>query len=163
MVKKRILFVCLGNIVRSPVAQALFDFYALNHDLAGVWASDSAGTGPWHIGESPDPRMLRIAARQGFQYTHQARQVTRLDLADYDLIVAMDHENYADLLAASRTQEQRAKIRMLREWDPVAGGRTSVPDPFYDGLDSFEEVYTVIDRSVQGLVAELVAKKESLK
>lgn len=153
---KRILFVCQGNIIRSPLAEGLFNHYA---EVAGAtlrYTVDSAGTSGYHVGEPSDARMLRVAARRGFQYSHRSRQFRRQDLDDFDLLLAMDRENYDDLLSLARSPEQEAKIHLLREFDPSGGPRHSVPDPYYgDGGDGFEEVYEVIDRSVKGLLEYL--------
>ncbi len=152
---RRILFVCLGNIIRSPLAEALFRHKTDQNGTADQYEADSAGMDGWHIGEAPDARMLRVAASHGLVYTHQARKVTRSDLDAFDLILAMDRENYQDLLSLANTPIQQAKIHLLREWDALGGPKASVPDPFYGGPDGFEEVYGVVDRSVDGLIAAL--------
>lgn len=147
----KICFVCLGNIVRSPLAAALFCQQAA---LAGVnekYEVDSAAVGPWHIGEAPDGRMRRVAARHGLIYDHRARQFQAGDLDRFDLILAMDRDNQAHLLSMARTPEQRSKIRLLREFDDSGGALAGVPDPYYDDLDGFEEVYAIVERSIAGL------------
>ncbi len=156
--KTRILFVCLGNIIRSPLAARLFEREAAQAGKADKFGVDSAGTGGWHAGESPDERMLRTAARRGFHYTNQARQVKPSDLNDFDLVVAMDLENFADLERMAVTTQQRAKIHLLREFDQQADGDIAVPDPWYGGPAGFDEVYEIIERSVRGLLADLEAQ-----
>lgn len=153
--KTRICFVCLGNIVRSPLAENLFIHLAGEVGAAGKYEVDSAGTGAWHVGESPDPRMRRVAARNGLNYDGSARQIHPTDLDRFDLILAMDHENLAALKALARTPEQRTKIHLLREFDPEGGPNADVPDPYYGDQGGFERVYTVIERSVRGLLAAL--------
>jgi protein-tyrosine phosphatase len=155
---KRLLFVCLGNIVRSPLAEALFAAETQKLGLDSRFSADSAGVSGWHVGESPDPRMLRVAAAHGVHYSHRSRQVSGRDLEHFDLVVAMDRENYADLHSLAFNQEQLDKIHMLREWDPMGGPLLSVPDPYYGGIDGFEEVYATIERSVQGLAQALSAE-----
>lgn len=152
-----ILFVCLGNIIRSPLAARLFERAALTGGLAEKYEVDSAGTGDWHAGEGPDERMLRTAARRGFEYTNAARQIKPSDLDSFDLIIAMDQENKADIDALARNAGQRAKVRLLREFDPQARGALAVPDPWYGGPTGFEDVYDIIERSVDSLLDGLEA------
>jgi protein-tyrosine phosphatase len=159
----KICFVCLGNIVRSPVAQALFDQKAVQLNQADRFETDSAATGTWHTGEPPDARMRRVAARHGLIYDHRARQLEYGDLEAFDLILAMDRENRADLLRLAASSHQQEKIHLLREFDPFGGPNASVPDPYYDGLDGFEEVYQAIARSIDGLMAALQDGRSSLK
>lgn len=151
----RILFICLGNIVRSPLAEALFNHHAARAELDGKYLVDSAGTSWEHIGETPDHRMLKVAAKHGLHYSHQSRQVKRQDLDDFDLLVSMDMNNYNYLLSMTESPETREKIHLLREWDPLSMGNQSVPDPYYGGREGFEEVFAVIDRSIRQLVNQL--------
>lgn len=151
----RILFVCLGNIIRSPLAARLFERATKQAGVVASYEVDSAGTGGWHAGEGPDERMLRTAGRRGFEYTNAARQLKPGDLDTFDLIIAMDLENKSDIEALARKPEQRAKVHLLREFDRLADGAVAVPDPWYSGPTGFEDVYDIIDRSVQGLLADL--------
>lgn len=152
---RRILFVCLGNIIRSPLAEHLFMHLAEQSGLGEKYIADSAGIGGWHVGEGPDPRMRSVAASYGFHYQHTARQFQRLDFNRFDLIFCMDHENREDLLALARNDADRAKIHLLRTFDPQAGGNTEIPDPYYDHLDGFQKVYQIIERSCKGLLQAL--------
>lgn len=153
--RKRLLFVCLGNIIRSPLGEALFHQIAEKNGLKDKYEADSAGIGHWDVGEPPDPRMQRVAARHGLVYSHRARQFQLDDFERFDLILAMDRENRDALLRMARKPEHRNKVRMLREFDPEGGPNLIVPDPYYDGPDAFEEVYEIIERSVKGLIREL--------
>lgn len=153
----RILFVCLGNIIRSPLAARLFERAAQDTGLGENYDVDSAGTGGWHAGEGPDERMLRTAARRGFDYTNAARKLESSDLDTFDLVIAMDLENKADIQALARTPVQQAKVRLLREFDALANGAVAVPDPWYGGPSGFEDVYDIIERSVHGLLESLEA------
>lgn len=129
-------------------------------DQAGVahkYEVDSAGTGPWHVGEAPDPRMRRVAARHGLSYNGRARQFQRQDLEHFDLILAMDQHNYDELIYMAASDEQRQKIHLLREFDPQGGARAVVPDPYYGGIDGFENTYQVIERSCRSLLQALEA------
>lgn len=152
---KRLLFVCHGNIIRSPLAEHLFTHLQSQAGLDHQYQADSAATSSEEIGQPPDPRMLRTAATRGLEYTGRARRITPADLDQSDLILAMDRYNQRDLLALARTPEQRAKIRLLREFDPQAQGNLDVPDPWYGGQAGFEQAYTLIERSVRGLLDAL--------
>lgn len=153
----RILFVCLGNIIRSPLAEALFKKMAQERGIAHKYEVDSAGLGPWHVGEPADPRMRRVAAQHGLTYDdHRARLFRTTDLDHFDLILVMDRDNWARIMSvASHRPEYRAKIRLLREFDPEGGPNAEVPDPYYDGLEDFERVYRIVERSVAGLLDTL--------
>jgi len=150
----RLLFVCLGNIIRSPLAEQLFLDLARQAAVAKNYTVDSAGTGDWHSGESPDPRMIETAAKHGLQLGGTARQVRSIDLDEFDLILAMDEDNRASLRELARTPTQRGKIRMLREFDPQRDD-LDVPDPWYGGRGDFEQTYQIIERSVRGLLEAL--------
>ncbi len=155
MAMQMVLFVCLGNIVRSPLAEALFNSLAAERGLDDKFAADSAGIGAWHVGEPPDERMRAVAAKHGVHYWHSARQVDRQMVADADLIVVMDEDNYADLRALFPNEALPEKIRHLRQFDPEAKGDLSVPDPYYGNEKAFENVYRIIRRSVEGLLDAL--------
>jgi protein-tyrosine phosphatase len=152
---RRILFVCMGNIIRSPLAENLFLRMAEEAGLDGKYEVDSAGTSPYHAGDAPDARMRRTAGRHGLVYDGEARQVRLSDLDKFDLILAMDTENRRELKARARTPEQARKIRLLRDFDPTAGRNASVPDPYYDGDEDFEGTYRVVEAGVRGLIEAL--------
>jgi protein-tyrosine phosphatase len=152
---RRILFVCTGNIIRSPLAENLFRHLAGQAGLDGKYEVDSAGTGGWHAGEAPDPRMRRTAERHGLRYGGEARQVRLSDFDKFDLIVAMDTDNRSELLGRARRPEHSEKVRLLRDFDGAAGRNASVPDPYYDGDDGFEETYQVVEAGVHGLLEAL--------
>jgi protein-tyrosine phosphatase len=151
----RICFVCLGNIVRSPLAKNLFIHLAQQLGVSCKYEVDSAGTGDWHLGEPPDARMRQVAAQHGLHYDNSARQFRRSNFDLFDLILAMDHENLADLRGLARSDADRQKIHLLREYDPQGGPQAVVPDPYYDRVEGFEEVFRVIERSCQGLLNAL--------
>jgi protein-tyrosine phosphatase len=153
----RVIFVCLGNIVRSPLAEHLFSHLAQQAGVAHKYEVDSAGTAAWHVGESPDGRMRRVALRHGLKYDGSARQFTSGDFNRFDWIIAMDLENRSDLLRQARTPDEEAKIHLLREFDPSGGPRAAVPDPYYGGIDGFEETYAIIERSCKNLLDALEA------
>jgi protein-tyrosine phosphatase len=147
-----ICFVCLANIVRSPLAAQLFLHQAQEAEVAQKYRVASAGTGSSYVGEPPDVRMRRVAARHGLNYNGRSRQFTSADFDQYDLILAMDRENYQDLIHLAPDPALAGKVHMLREFDPQGGKFASVPDPYYGVNADFEEVYTIIERSSQGLL-----------
>ena len=151
----RILFVCLGNIVRSPFAENMFEHLAQQAGKGDAYEVDSAGTGAWHIGESPDSRMRQVAAQRGFRYDGAARQVRREDFTDFDWIIAMDHSNRSNLLRLARSDEEASKVHLMREFDPEGSGDDAVPDPYYGGIQGFELVYDIVERSCRGLLEAL--------
>lgn len=146
---------CLGNIVRSPLASALFAQQVASSGKGDFYEIDSAGTGSWHLGESPDSRMRRVAAHHGLIYNHRARQIQPQDLDAFDILIAMDRQNREALFSLANHHDHHKKIYLLREFDPQGGKNASVPDPYYEGIDGFEEVYGIIDRSVKGLFEAL--------
>jgi len=151
----RICFVCLGNIVRSPLAKALFIYQTQQAGVGQKYEVDSAGTADWFVGEPPDLRMRRVAARHGISHDGRARQFRPVDLDRFDWIVVMDEDNYDDLRLLEPTSKQMQKVHFLREFDPQGGPRVEVSDPYHDGVERFELVYEVIDRSVRGLLDRL--------
>ena len=151
----RILFVCLGNIVRSPLAENIFRHLAAESGVSEKYDVDSAGTAAYHIGDPPDRRMREVAAARGLGYTGNGRQVSFQDFYDFDLIIPMDTNNQADLMALASKAEHKSKIRLLREFDLEAGEDRSVPDPYYGERDGFEHVYDIVERSSRELLARL--------
>jgi protein-tyrosine phosphatase len=150
--KVRICFVCLGNIVRSPLAENLFGLHAKQRGVSHKYEIDSAGTSDWHVGEPPDARMSRVAARHDVNIDGSARQFKYTDFDHFDLVIPMDNNNLDALMALAKSPDARNKIHLLREFDPYDGSGQSVPDPYYGGIHGFEEVYDIIDRSVLGLL-----------
>jgi protein-tyrosine phosphatase len=121
---------------------------------------DSAGTGGWHVGAAPDARAAGAASARGVTLEGAARRVTPADFERFDLILAMDRENHADLRALAPHEEAREKVRYLREFDPeaVTAGDLDVPDPYYGGDDGFENVLDLVTRACQGLLNDLRAE-----
>jgi protein-tyrosine phosphatase len=156
-----ICFVCMANIVRSPLAEHIFLHQAQGAGVAEKYRVASAATGSHYVGEPPDLRMRRVAARHGLNYNGRSRQFKAADFNQYDLILAMDSANYQDLVRLARDPTRANKVHMLREFDPQGGKSASVPDPYYGVLDDFEEVYTIIERSSQGLLQFLERAKSA--
>lgn len=161
MTATRICFVCTGNIVRSPLAENLF--LHLSTKASAKYIVSSAGTINYHVGEPPDERMRRVAARHGLIYDGRARQFQLEDFDRFDLILALDSDNKRDLEFLAQTPDQKAKIRFLREFDPLGGLGKSVPDPYYEGIEGFEEVYQIIARSCKGLLDYLEGRQDGAK
>lgn len=155
--KTRVLFVCLGNIVRSPLAENMFAHLAKQAGLGGQYAADSAGTAAYHVGESPDARMRNVAAGHGLIYDGKGRQFEQSDFDSFDLIIAMDDSNQANILRLASNSKDKAKVHMLRAFDPQGSPHDSVPDPYYGGLDGFEHVYQIVARACTGLLDALEA------
>lgn len=161
--KARLLFVCLGNICRSPTAEgvmrALLEREGLEHSVH----LDSAGTGAWHVGERPDRRASEAAGKRGFALSGSARQVRISDFQDFDLLLAMDSMNARDLIALAPDEQAEARVKLLREFDPAlvsaAGGRAprslDVPDPYHGGVDGFERVIDLVEAACLGLIDHL--------
>jgi protein-tyrosine phosphatase len=162
----RLLFVCLGNICRSPLAEGVFLHLAREAGVADRFEVDSAGTGDWHVGEPPDPRAAAVARKYGVTLPSTARQVTPADFERFDYIVAMDRENLWSLERMARERHRagrRAKIHLLREDDPdreAGDDRHDVPDPYYGGPSGFDQVYHMVHRSAQALLERLLAESE---
>lgn len=153
--KTKILFVCTGNIIRSPLAEHMFRNLAERTGVASKYEVDSAGTTAYHVGEHPDGRMRKVAAAKGLVYDGVSRRLKPHDLEYFDLVIAMDGYNYSDILAMAKSLEQEEKVKMLREFDPHGGQNSAVLDPYYGGIDGFHEVYNVVERSCQGLLGAL--------
>jgi len=158
----RILFVCLGNICRSPTAEGVMRAMIDRAGLTGAIEIDSAGTGAWHVGEPADDRARAAAARRGFELTSLARQVTRADFARFDYLVAMDEENLRALERLAPDKAARGKVRLLRSFDPSAPRGAAVPDPYYGGDDGFEEVLDICEAACRGLV-DHIAREHGLR
>jgi protein-tyrosine phosphatase len=155
----RILFVCLGNICRSPTAEGVMRRLVREEGLEDVVEIDSAGTGGWHIGAPPDERATAAAGRRSIVLEGAARKFSVDDFDDFDLILAMDAENARDLLALAPSEEAAAKVRLLREFDPAsaADGDLDVPDPYYGGPDGFDDVLDLVEAATRGLLDRLRA------
>jgi len=149
----RVLFVCLGNICRSPAAEAAFLHLVAEAGRDREFVVDSAGTGAWHVGERADARMRQAAVRRGFEIRSVARQVTRTDFEDFDWILAMDASNL-DTLYRLAPAPRRAKVRLFRDLDPDGRGQ-DVPDPYYGDTSGFDEVLDIVTRTARALLGEL--------
>jgi protein-tyrosine phosphatase len=148
----RVTFVCTGNICRSPMAEHIFRRYVENDGLDVE--VDSSGTGQWHVGDPADERTVATLRRAGYGFAHRARRFERSWFARYDLIIALDRGHRRELLRIAPSGEDRAKVRLLREFDPEAGD-LDVPDPYYERDSAFEEVREQIEAAASGLLAHV--------
>jgi low molecular weight protein-tyrosine phosphatase len=173
---KRLLFVCMGNICRSPTAEGVMRRLLADRGLTGRVEVDSAGTTAYHVGDPPDSRMRQAAARRGYRLDGQARRVTADDFARFDLIVAMDRDNLADLEELAKgsagsadgvegghaggdepggAPTPRAELRLFSDFLP-AGSPPDVPDPYYGGERGFETVLDLIEQASPAILDHLL-------
>jgi protein-tyrosine phosphatase len=151
----RIALVCLGNICRSPVADVVVNTRIDRAGLAGRVSVESSGTGHWHVGNPMDDRAAATLVGEGYDPTaHRARQFTRELVEEFDLVLAMDRSNLADLRRLGVPEE---RLRLFRDFDPQPGDG-EVPDPYYGGSRGFTDVLAMVERTSIGLVAQLQAK-----
>ena len=155
MPKHRLLFVCLGNICRSPMAEGVFRRVAEDKGAIHHFEIDSAGLGDWHAGQAPDTRAQVAAKTRGVDISGQsARQVRPEDFDRFDLLLAMDRSNHADLLMLA-PEAARHKVRFFLDFAPHMGAK-EVPDPFYGGKEGFDHALDLIEAAAQGLLAEMM-------
>jgi protein-tyrosine phosphatase len=146
MKKVRVLFVCLGNICRSPLGAAILKKKLKDKGMDSWVEVDSCGTSNYHIGDNADPRTIASATKHGVPIEHCARQLTAEDLEKFDFIFAMDKSNYQNILRLSNGKDLRQKVKMMRDFDPLTRGG-EVPDPYHGGEKDFQEVFEILDRS----------------
>ncbi len=151
----RVCFVCLGNICRSPTAEAIMAHRLGFEDLGVHVEVESAGTGDWHVGHPPDERAREEATRRGVPMGGTAQQFTAADFDRFDLVLAMDSANREALQALAPTPQAAEKVHLLRQFDPQAHGDLDVPDPYFGGADGFVDVFDMVDRSITGLIAHI--------
>ncbi len=151
MDNQRVLFVCLGNICRSPTAEGIFRDLLAQHHLTAAVETDSAGTHAYHVGSPPDRRAQEEALRRGIDISDlRARQIRLSDFDYFDWIIAMDSDNYSVLMAECPTPVQ-GRVHRLLDFAPDAG-REDVPDPYYGGVDGFRQVFDLVEHGCSGLL-----------
>ena len=160
----RVLFVCLGNICRSPTAHGVFQKMVEERGLSKAILVDSAGTGAWHIGKTPDARATDAASQRGYDLSPlRARQVSVEDFSRFDHVIAMDESNLADLQVLKDKQGKGVEpVLFLGAWLPQASER-NVPDPYYGGEEGFEHVLDLVEAASQSLLDSLIAEYPGLR
>ncbi len=153
--KVRVCFVCLGNICRSPTAEASMRKLVDDAGLGARVEIDSAGTGAWHVGEAPDSRARAAGKRRGLQVHGRARKVVVEDFERFDYLIAMDLSNRSDLERLAPSDEGSRKIALLRSFDSSAPEDAEVPDPYYGGGDGFERVIDICEAGCKGLLRHI--------
>jgi protein-tyrosine phosphatase len=151
MKKIKVLFVCLGNICRSPLGAAIMKQKVMKYGMDKWVEVDSCGTSSYHIGDGADPRTIASADRHGIPVDHCARQLTAADLDEFDYIFAMDKSNYQNILKVGNGRDVRDKVKLMREFDPRSKG-SEVPDPYHGDEGSFQEVFEILDRSTTAFI-----------
>lgn len=157
----RIMFVCTGNICRSPLAEAYFEAAAERRGVADRFVVDSSGLDADHVGEPADPRMVETARHRGVRIDHRARRFHPREVADYDLVLVMDRGHLRRLRSAVADPRLRERIVLFRTYDPEAVGDEDVPDPWYGGISGFERVYEIVERTVDALLEHLEQKRSA--
>ncbi|MGB5595432.1 MAG: low molecular weight protein-tyrosine-phosphatase [Crocosphaera sp.] len=156
----KLLFVCLGNICRSPSAENIMNYLIQKQGLDGQIICDSAGTSSYHIGASPDRRMRSAAARRGIKLIGEARQFDGSDFDKFDLILAMDKANYHDILKLDREHSYGDKVRLMCDF-ASQHSQTEVPDPYYGGEAGFDRVIDLLLDACDGLLQETLSRLEN--
>ncbi|OQX29545.1 MAG: hypothetical protein B0D92_03175 [Spirochaeta sp. LUC14_002_19_P3] len=148
-----VMFICTGNICRSPLAHAVMEQLVKEQGLEKSVSVDSSGTDAWHSGEMTDSRMRTTAARHGVKVHHRAQRLSAADFAKFNLLLVMDSQNYRNAVSLAKTPQERDKVKMFREFDPQGTG--DVPDPWYGDMTDFETVWTMVDRTCRALLDEI--------
>lgn len=154
----RVLFVCLGNICRSPLAESVFRHLAGERGVDSLFEVDSAGTSGYHAGSPPDRRSAAAARVRGVEVTGSSRPLAPADVRRFDYVVVMDAENLAEVEALYRASGGTARVHRLREWDPQPDS-PDVPDPYYGGPRGFEDVHDIVERSCAALLDHLLRER----
>ena len=155
-----VLFVCLGNICRSPLAEGVFRHLVDARGLGSRFKIDSAGTSGYHDGDAPDPRTSAVARKRGIELGGRSRKLTRSDLDAFDYVMVMDAENRAAVAELAAGSAPHAQVRQLREFDPEANGNLDVPDPYYGGTRAFEDVQDMVERACNALLDHIVDQRK---
>ena len=154
---KKILFVCLGNICRSPAAEGVFKQKIKDRDLEKLFVVDSAGTGGWHVGNLPDPRMRETALSRGIELTSRSRKIEESDLYEFDHILVMDNDNLDAVKSLLKDHKNpvNSKIKLILSYSKNSQ-LEEVPDPYYGGQNGFDKVIDLLDDAMDGLINSLM-------
>lgn len=153
-----VLFICLGNICRSPAAEGIMKAKVEEKGLASQFYIDSAAIGPWHVGQLPDSRMCRCGAAHGYCFDSHARQFDKSDFAKFDYIVVMDNDNYRAITRMASSDEEREKVVCMASYLRQHRDYTTVPDPYYGDESDFELVITLLEDALEGLIEEIITR-----
>ncbi len=158
--KYSILFICLGNICRSPAAEGILKTLVEQQGLADRYTIDSAGIGGWHVGQLPDERMRQCGSRHGYRFDSHARQFQHSDFRRFDLIVTMDNDNYRTISTMATNENERNKVRRIADFLTDHARYGAVPDPYYGGPADFELVITLLEEACQELLRQIADGQE---
>ena len=153
----RVLFVCLGNICRSPLAESIFNKKLKEKELQEKVEAESAGTGDWHVGEEPDERTREVGSKYGLDFLTVGQQVQPEAFEEFDYLLVMDEDNYR-FVQEMAPEAARGEVMLMREFDPEGG--TNVPDPYFGGKEGFQQVYDILDRSMDEFIQYLQDKHQ---
>lgn len=150
-IMKKVLFVCLGNICRSPLAEAIFWHKVKARGLTSAYYAESCGTANYHIGCQPDPRTIRNALKNGVAIDHACRQLSADDFEKFDEVFVMDRSNYNNALRLAGSH--KSKLKMMRSFDPQ-GKDEEVPDPYYGDEKDFQNVFDILERTIEAYLSK---------
>ncbi len=154
--KHTVLFICLGNICRSPAAEGIMKAMVEERGLGDEFLIDSAGIGGWHVGQLPDSRMRRCGAAHGYRFDSHARQFQKSDFGEFDTIVVMDNENYRAITSMASSDEDRKKVVRMADFLSHHREYTTIPDPYYGDETDFELVISLLEDALEGLLSYLL-------
>ncbi len=154
--KHTVLFICLGNICRSPAAEGIMKAMVEERGLGDEFLIDSAGIGGWHVGQLPDSRMRRCGAAHGYRFDSHARQFQKSDFGEFDTIVVMDNENYRAITSMASSEEDRRKVVRMADFLSHHREYTTIPDPYYGDETDFELVISLLEDALEGLLSYLL-------